>query len=248
MPHNSATAPYAFDGGRTGVLLCHGFTGSPASMRPWGEYLARHGYSVRIPLLPGHGTDILDMNRRHWTEWYEEDLRGFLELRERCERVFVFGLSMGGTLTLRLAQELGDAISGIALVNAFVRSHDRRAPLARMLQHVITSLPATGNDIKKPGVVEHSYDRTPVRAFVQLQDMAGIVRRDIARVHQPTLMFVSAEDHVVDPANGSWIAEHVSSKDLSSIVLEDSYHVATLDNDAERIFQASLGFIERLGG
>ncbi len=191
MAHNSATAPYAFDGDRTGILLCHGFTGSPASMRPWGEYLARHGHSVRVPLLPGHGTDVRDMNRRRWQEWYDEDRRAFHELADRCDRVFVFGLSMGGTLTLRLAQELGDAIAGISLVNAFVRSTDPRAPYARVLQYVIPSLPATGNDIKKPGVTEHSYDRTPVRAFVQLQQMASVVRRDIAKVTQPTLMFVS---------------------------------------------------------
>ena len=84
----------------SGVLLLHGFTGSPASMRPWGELLAQRSWTVRVPRLPGHGTRWQDMNITRWEDWYSEADRNLRELTSRCDRVFVAGLSMGGALTL----------------------------------------------------------------------------------------------------------------------------------------------------
>lgn len=245
MWHNSATQPFSHDGGSTGVLLCHGFTGSPASMRPWGEFLARHGYSVRLPLLPGHGTTWQEMNRTTWQDWYGTKADAYRELQQRCDRVFVAGLSMGGTLTLRLAQEFPD-VAGIVLVNASVRTEDPRAKVAKVLQYVLPSLPGIGNDIKKPGMNEYCYDRLPVKAFVQLQDLWKQVSTDIAKVTQPALLFTSVDDHVVEQSNAAWILEHIGSADKTAVTLYDSYHVATLDYDAEQIFQQSLQFFERV--
>ena len=246
MQQNSAVLPYRHDGGTTGVLLCHGFTGSPASMRPWGEFLARHGYSVRVPLLPGHGTRWQDMNRTTWTDWYGTQAAALAELRDTCERVFVFGLSMGGTLALRLAQTHPD-IAGLVLVNASVHTTDPRAKFAKILQYVLPSLPGVGNDIKKPGMDEHCYDRLPVRAFVQLQALWQVVSADITKVSQPVLVFSSAEDHVVESTNARWVVDNISSTEKSHITLYDSYHVATLDYDADTIFQQSLLFLSRHG-
>ena len=104
MPLFPGAEPYSADGGSTGILLLHGFTGSPKSMRPWAERMSAEGHTVRLPRLPGHGTRWQDMNLTRWEDWYAEADRAFLELQKSCERVFVFGLSMGGTLTLRLAE------------------------------------------------------------------------------------------------------------------------------------------------
>lgn len=246
MMNSQAVAPYAFDGNATGILLCHGFTGSPASMRPWAEYFAAAGYSVRLPLLPGHGTTHQDLASASWQQWYAAVLSSLRELQASCDRVFVIGLSMGGTLALRLAEQLGDEISGVVLVNAAVHTEDPRAPFAKYLRFVMPTLPAIGNDIKKPGGDELAYSRVPVKAVVQLQQLWFAVRSDIHRVTQPTLLMVSAEDHVVEPSNGLWLAEHIPALDKSSIVLENSYHVATLDNDAQLIFDKSLEFVRRL--
>ena len=86
-----------------GVLLCHGFTGSPQTLRPWAEYLAQQGLTVSLPRLPGHGTTWPDLGRTGWQDWYGEVDRAFGTLAGRCEQTFVFGLSMGGCLALRLA-------------------------------------------------------------------------------------------------------------------------------------------------
>ena len=244
MWHNSATQPFAHDGGTVGVLLCHGFTGSPASMRPWADFLVRHGFSVRLPLLPGHGSTWQEMNRTTWQDWLDTQTAAYRELRERCDKVFVAGLSMGGTLALRISQENAD-VDGVIVVNASVHTLDPRARFAKVLQYVLPSLPGVGNDIKKPGMNEYSYDRLPVKAFVQLQDFWKQVSADIGRVTQPTLIFNSVDDHVVEPSNANWIADNIGAADKTRITLYNSYHVATLDYDADEIFQGSLNFIQR---
>jgi len=112
VPVLPGAEPFSADGGEIGVLLCHGFTGCPQSLRPWAEAMAKAGHTVRLPLLPGHGTTWQDMNRTTWRDWYGCVEDAFRELRARCDAVVVGGLSMGGALALRLAEQHGTAVSG----------------------------------------------------------------------------------------------------------------------------------------
>jgi carboxylesterase len=238
--------PFHHDGGPVGVLLSHGFTGSPASMRPWAEYLAGNGLTVSVPRLPGHGTRWQDMQLTTWDDWYATVDKAFRALSERCEQVFVMGLSMGGALALRVAQVHGTAVSGLVLVNPAVVLTDRRLALVPVLKLVVPSFPGIVDDIKKPGVTEYGYQRTPLRALHSFRRGQKVVQADLPKVTQPLLLFRSPEDHVVPPANGPLLLSKVSSTDLEERLCEDSYHVATLDNDAERIFAGSLEFVRRL--
>ena len=237
---------WSADGDDIGILVLHGFTGSPVSMRPWGESLAAEGWTVRVPRLPGHGTTWQDMNLTTWEDWYAEAERNLLELQARCRLVFVAGLSMGGTLTLRLAEEKGDAIRGIVLVNPAVHSERPDRFLLPIIHRFIGSFPGISNDIAKPGQDEGAYDKIPLRAAHSLSQLWKLVKTDIARVSQPLLLFRSAVDHVVEPSNAAFILEHVSSTDKREEILPDSYHVATLDFDAEVIVRDSIAFIRRL--
>jgi carboxylesterase len=237
--------PFHHDGSDVGVLLCHGFTGTPQSLRPWGEYLADRDYSVRIPLLPGHGTTWQEMNQTRWEDWYAAVDAAFRELHEASERVVVCGLSMGGALALQLAQGHGPRISGLVLVNPAVKFEDPRTLLLPVLKHVVGSLGAIGNDVKKPGVTELAYTRTPLKAaHSQLVAWQSVVR-DLPEVTQPVLLLRSPQDHVVPASSSALILSRISSLDVTEILLEDSYHVATIDNDAQRIFDESAKFIER---
>ena len=238
--------PFNHDGSDVGVLLCHGFTGTPQSMRGWGEYLGERGYTVHAPLLPGHGTTWQEMNRTRWEDWYACVDKEFRELHQTCERVVVAGLSMGATLSLQLAQEHGPRISGLVLVNPAVKFDDPRTRLLPVLKHLVGSLEAIGNDIKKPGVTELAYTRTPLKAaHSQLIAWQSVIR-DLPEVTQPVLLLRSAQDHVVPASSSALILSRISSRDVTEIVLEDSYHVATIDNDAPRIFDESAKFIERV--
>lgn len=235
------------DESRTGVVLLHGFTGSPASVTPWGRVLADRGWTVRVPRLPGHGTTWQEMNRTRWQDWYSEADRAFRQVRERCDRVVVMGLSMGGTLTLRLAEQHGAAIAGLVLVNPAVHTERVDRFLLPVLQTVVPSFPGISNDIAKPGQDEVAYDRIPLKAAHSLSALWKVVKADIARVDQPLLLFRSAQDHVVEPSNAAWVQAHVSSTDIEEVVLPRSFHVATLDHDADVIHRESIAFVSRLG-
>lgn len=246
MPILPGAEPFAHDGSTdVGVLLCHGFTGTPQSMAPWGERLAEAGWSTRCPLLPGHGTTWRDMNHTTWNDWYAEVDTAFTQLLARCASVFVCGLSMGGTLALRLAQQHGPDVAGLVLVNPSVTTERRDAGLLPVLSRVVPAMPGIANDIKKPGETELAYRRLPLRAAASLSKLWLEVRRDLGRVEQPLLLFRSAEDHVVEPVNARIILGGVRGA-ASEVVLADSYHVATLDNDAPAIFDGSIEFIQRV--
>jgi carboxylesterase len=248
VPVLPGAEPFSADAGEIGVVLCHGFTGSPQSLRPWAEALAKAGHSVRLPLLPGHGTLWQDMNKSSWRQWYGAVDDAFAELRRRCSSVFVAGLSMGGALALRLAEQHGREVAGIVVVNPAVHLRDRRLLALPVLRWTVPSFPAIGGDIKKPGVTELAYDRTPLHAVASMLQLYAAVTADLTRIDQPLLLLRSAVDHIVPATNSAVVLAGVSSTDVTEIVLEDSYHVATLDNDAERIEKESLTFIARLSG
>jgi len=238
--------PYEADGGPVGVLLCHGFTGSPQSLRPWAEALAAEGLTVRLPRLPGHGSRWQDMAATGWPDWLATLERALDDLRSRCGTVVVAGLSMGGTLSLRLAETRGRDVDGLVLVNPSLHSEKSVLRLLPLLKHVVPSVPGIASDIKKPGVREVAYERVPVRALASLAELWKITRADLPKVTQPLLLFRSGEDHVVEPSNARLLLSRISSTDVEERLCPDSYHVATLDNDAEAIFQGSIGLVRRL--
>ena len=241
--------PYAHDGStEIGVLLCHGFTGSPASMRPWAEQLVEQGYTVRVPLLPGHGTHWREMNATAWTDWYGHVETALAELTARCRSVFVCGLSMGGTLTLRLAEEHGAEIAGIVLVNPSVMTLRKDAKLLPVISRLVPSFPGISNDIAKPGADEIAYARIPLRAAASLSQLWRAVRADLPKITMPVLLMRSAVDHVVEPENSAIVLGEVASTDTTEIVLKDSFHVATLDHDAPIIIEQSIEFLRRVHG
>jgi len=240
--------PYYGGSGPNGVLLCHGFTGSPQSMRPWANHLEADGFRVALPRLPGHGTTWRELNLTRWEDWYACVDRAFADLRSVCERVFVTGLSMGGGLALRLAEQHGHAVAGLAVVNPSVASADPRMRLLPVLRHLVPSLAGVGGDIALPDSVEGAYDRTPLYAAWSLTQLWADISGHLDRVTSPLLVFKSVRDKVVDPLSLKLIEERVRSSDLTVVRLERSYHVATLDYDAELIFTSSSAFFRRLAG
>jgi carboxylesterase len=235
--------PFFHAGGSTGVLLCHGFTASPGSLRPWAEYLAAEGLTVSLPRLPGHGTTWQEMAHTRWEDWYAEVDRAFEELRGQADEVFVMGLSMGGCLALRIAQTRGDQVAGLVLVNPSVAADTKLFLLAPALKLVVPSLKGIGSDIKKEGARELSYDRVPVRAAATLPQLWKLTKQRLPDVTQPVLVYLSTVDHVVGPASMKVLRTALPERQLTIRELGNSFHVATLDNDAGEIFAGSLEFI-----
>ena len=235
--------PFSHDGGPVGVLLSHGFTGSPASMTPWARFLADRGHTVRVPRLPGHGTTWQDMNRTRWDDWYATVDEALTELRERCTRVVVGGLSMGGAIAIRIAEVRPDDVDALVVVNPAIGVRNWQLKLLPALKWVVPATPGIGNDIKKPGVDEVGYDRTPLKALAsQVRGWRATVA-DLGHVTAPLLVFRSTDDHLVDETSLGLIRARVASEVAEYVTLENSYHVATLDHDAPIIFERSAAFI-----
>lgn len=231
---------------RIGVLLVHGFTGSPAAMRPWGEFLLSKGYSVRIPLLPGHGTKQVHLNSVDWQEWPAKVQRELDELFKTCDKVFIAGLSMGGGTALYVAAQNNARISGIILVNPMIHVPRLSAPIAYLLSRFQKFRPSVGNDIKRPDITEHGYDALPTRGIHQLLIMLKITRNSLSKITIPVQLFHSIEDHTLPVSNTEIVMAGLGSVNKKRIELVNSYHVATLDYDQEFIFQNSLTFIQGL--
>jgi carboxylesterase len=251
--HRYPTAPLAaparrdLAGGRAvGVLLLHGFTGSPASMKPWAHSLSERGYAVEVPLLPGHGTRWQDLDHVAWTDWYAEAEAAFDRLCRGCDAVVVAGLSVGGALALRLAEMRGSQVCGVVLVNPFLSSDRKELVALPLLKHLIPSLRGVVNDIRKPDQDEHGYDRLPLKGLAEVTRMWKTVVPDLRLVTQPVLYFRSSADHVIDASSSATVLRGVASTDVEERVLDQSYHVATLDHDADRIFAESAQFVARV--
>jgi carboxylesterase len=243
MPVLPGAEPFSYDGGRTGVLLCHGFTGCPQSLRPWAEFLAAAGLSVRLPRLPGHGTTWQEMAHTRWEDWYAEVNRSFDELRATTDRIFVMGLSMGGCLALRLAELRGSAVAGLVLVNPSITADTPLFAFLPVMKFVVPSTKGIASDIKKAGAAELAYTRVPLKAAATLPGLWRITKEQLSDVTQPVLVYRSAVDHVVGPRSLQILRDSLAGGVLEVRDCADSYHVATLDNDAKAIFSGSLEFV-----
>lgn len=246
QPLSSPADPDKTGGRRVGVLLQHGFTGSPHSIRPWAEHLAGLGYAVEMPRLPGHGTTWQELNTTTWDDWYGEVRRAYDKLSAENDVVVAGGLSMGGALALRLAADEPDGLAGLVLVNPGLATRRKDVRALPVLKRLFAGFPAIGNDIKKPGVDEHAYPKSPLRAAHSMMIAFKALRADLPKVSVPLLYFRSTQDKVVDDLSERFILARVGSTEVTFRRLTDSYHVATLDNDAETIFTESAAFIARV--
>lgn len=227
--------PFYYKGSPKGVLLLHGFTGTPQSLRGLAEELKTEGYSVNLPLLPGHGTKKEDMLGLVYADWYEASEKALEQLKNSCEKVAVGGLSMGGTLAINLLINHPEISCGF-VVNPLIEPPDESVmTLLRSLEAAGEKFTlAVGSDIKKEGVSELCYDATPVKEVLSLIESAAKLKKDISKITAPVLILVSTEDHVVNNESSKKLAELLG--DLARVCyLENSFHVATLDNDAPLI-------------
>jgi carboxylesterase len=239
--HSPYSSPFNGEGPRIGVVLSHGFTGSPHGLRTWAHTLAAAGFAVRMPLLPGHGTSWQELARTTWQQWHGALDDAYLELDAHCDHVFSAGLSMGGALALRIAATR--PVAGVVLVNPALVIDDPRAPLAGILKLVMKSTPAIANDILKEGMDEGAYPRTPVAAAHELNKMFKDTIRILPRVTAPVQVYRSTVDHVVSDSSIAALRRGLTHARLELVRLENSYHVATMDNDADQIFSGSVDFI-----
>jgi carboxylesterase len=235
---------FELSGGEIAVLMVHGFTGSPLSVRPWAEGLHAHGFTVKVPRLPGHGTSWEEMNQTSWQQWFNEVEQAFLELRKRHKRIFIAGFSMGGALSIRLVAKRSREIEGLILVNPSIGDDRAFMKMVPVLKFLIPSIKGRGTDVAKSNPPRHSYGRTPLKALHSLQKLWRVVQSDLEKIDTPLMIGYSINDHVVHPRNSEVVIESVASIDIREVIFERSFHNVALDYDLENLVIESKQFME----
>ena len=234
--------PMSVNGGPTGVLVLHGFTGNPQSMRPLAQAFVEAGYSVEQPLLSGHGTAVEDMLDTTWEDWSADAEAAYQSLASRTESVVVAGLSMGGSLTLWLATKHPE-IAGIICVNPATQvAPEVRDFVASMVEAGDVVMTGIGSDVADPTSPESAYADTPLKPLISMFDAAIHTQSALPDVKCPLLLFTSPQDHVVSPTDSDYLAD-VYGGPVERVSCDRSYHVATLDYDKEMIIDRSMKFI-----
>ena len=237
--------PMSADGGPAGVLVLHGFTGNPSSMRGIAEACAAAGHAVSLPRLSGHGTVVEDMLDRTWSHWTGEVAAAYDELAARSERVVVVGLSMGGALTAWIGTQRPD-VAGLVLINAVSEpAPDMKTMFQGLIDAGETLMDGIGSDVADPDVTESAYTKTPLPPLLSMFDGIEAMQADLGRITAPALVMNSPDDHVVAPSNSDHLAATLGGS-VERVTLERSYHVATIDLDRDLIIERTLDFVARV--
>ncbi|HTN99869.1 MAG TPA: alpha/beta fold hydrolase [Microthrixaceae bacterium] len=237
--------PMSVEGGPIGVLVLHGFTGNPQSMRPLAEGLAAAGLSVEMPLLSGHGTSIEDMLDTTWADWSADAEAALARLAARTEKQVVAGLSMGGSLTIWLATRHPE-LSGIICVNPATQAAvEVREFIGALIESGEEIMDGIGSDVADPDSPESAYNGTPLRPLLSMFEASDEIAPALGNIKCPILLFTSPQDHVVPPTDSDFLANNVNVP-VERVSCERSYHVATLDYDKEMIIERSLRFVSEV--
>jgi carboxylesterase len=235
--------PFSASGGPLGVLVLHGFSGSPHAVRPLATAFAAAGHTVEAPLLPGHGTSVEDMVGTGFDDWSAAVAAAHRELAQRCRQVFVVGLSMGGTLALWLAAR-EPSVAGVVTINApALVDPDAMDGIRSFVEAGAELMDTVVGDIADPEAQDLGYELAPLVPLLSLWE--AIEQLDLAAVAVPALVISSAQDHTIDPASSRHIASSVTGP-VETLVLPRSYHVAPLDLDRDLLIERSLAFVHRL--
>jgi len=235
--------PFLLPAGRRGALLIHGFTGFPRDMRPVGEALQAAGLTALGVRLPGHGTQVDDLLRNHWEDWYQAVLDGYHILSGLCDDVVAIGLSMGGVLALRLAVER--SVRKVVTMSAPSVLHlnqlDWRAQNMRLISPFLPAVPKNYEGDPPPDV----YPVFPTLAVAQFFDLLQATDPYLPRVQAPTLIVHSRADDFIKPENGNYYNLRLINSPHELFWLEQSEHVVTTSVEQAVLLERVLEFVAR---
>jgi carboxylesterase len=244
MPSSGDPSPFLLAGGPVAALLIHGFTGSPSEMRLLGNHLNRYGLTVLAPLLPGHGTQVEDLNQKRWRDWLDHVVQAYAELASRCELVFVGGESLGSLLALQLASRK-KTVAGAILLSPAIKVINSRRHLVPLLKYVLPKVPKSADFFIDPAAKERlwAYDCTPTSAAHEVLKLIRETKRLLAQVTCPVLVMHSTRDPEIHPASARYVYDRISSTDKKIILLHNSGHVLALDSEWETVAENTYQFI-----
>lgn len=244
MQSSADPSPFLLAGGPVAALLIHGFTGSPSEMRLLGDHLNRCGLTISAPLLPGHGTQVEDLNHKRWREWLDHIVRTYAELASRCELVFVGGESLGALLTLQLASRQPN-LTGAILLSPAIKVTNPLRHLVPLLKYVVPKVSKSEDFFIDPTAKERlwAYDYTPTSAAHEVLKLIRKTKRTLARVTCPVLVMHSTKDPEIHPTSARFVYDRISSEEKQLIHFHNSGHVLALDMEWQAVAENTCQFI-----
>ena len=239
--------PFYIPGGKTGVLLIHGYTGTPFEMRMLADSLAMDGYTILTPRLFAHATDPLDMNRARWKDWIASVEDGINLLKGSTDGLFVMGLSMGGILSLIAAARF-NFMGVVSISTPIDLPEDPRSKFLPLLAHLKIKISKGEPDWRNPeaGKDHVDYPYYPVRSILELQKLIGVMRNELVDVKIPALLVQSHQDRSIPANSMDYLYENISSVDKIRMWVENSGHVVIREPEREKVFAAAKSFIKRI--
>jgi carboxylesterase len=263
----SKDTTYRIAGGKVGVLLIHGLCGTPAEMRFVASGLARTGYTVHCPTLAGHGGSRQDVVKTTWQDWYRSAEAALDEIRKDCDTVIVGGLCLGSIIGLHLAAKNQGKVQGVALFSPTLWINGWAMPWYTKLFSLVRSRwvaslmdfpDAESLGIKCPRVREFvraalaASDRSdvgtagvPGTMVLEHRRLGAAAKKLLGKIQQPTLIVHSRQDDYANLNNATYVQGKLAAPvDLD--VLEDSYHMVTLDKERHVVVEKTRAFVERI--
>jgi carboxylesterase len=240
-------SPFVLENGPVGVLLIHGFTGSPTEMRLVGADLHRRGLTIAAPLLPGHGTTVSDLSQQHWQDWVEHVNAALTELESHCPTVFVAGISLGSLLALHLAAEHVE-LRGIILYSPLVKMPGGIALyLVPLLKYFMQELPKGSDFVTDPSALTRlwSYPTVSLNAVHEMARLRQRVQAVLPGITCPTLIVHSTLDRLIARNSAQYTHDHLGGSEKTLIALHNSGHNVTLDSEWEAVSTYTYDFIQR---
>jgi carboxylesterase len=257
-------------GGEHAVLLFHGLQSSPAELQPIAKRLHQAGYTVHVPHIRGYGFMHGDTPRSvtHWQDWHAKALAEFRTLKQQHSTVAVGGLCIGATLSLSIAAELGDEVAALTLLATTLWYDGWSIPWYRFLRYIGYYSPvrylysyrerepfglknvqlrkwiAREMSHKDSSIVGASKLNLP--AIQEAERMIKMVKQTMQHVTAPAIIIHAEEDDVASPRNARYVAEHLGSTKIESVMLHNSYHMITVDNDRELVAGKTIAFFNEV--
>ena len=234
---------YYWRKGSSGVLLLHGYTGSPSELKLLGEFLSVKDYSVLGVRLPGHGTTPEELNETTWHDWYAEAERCYEILHKDCSKIIVIGLSMGALLAMKLvsAKKADKAV----FLAAPIFIYDQRTPFVGLVKHFIKWIKKGSRAYNVPSQYNIAYSVMPLKALDSLLALIKEVKKNVLeKIDIPCLIIQSKSEHTVKPASANYIFEHLKTKEKKLVWIEQAGHILTLSDEKTQVFKAVADFIQ----
>lgn len=245
--------PYYLEGSDSGILLLHGFTGTPQCMRYLAESCNEAGFTVSVPMLEGHGTSIEHFEQTSWEDWYQSTESAFHEIKAACRSVMVAGLSMGGLLTIHLASQYRRGVQAIGLMatplflDGFLIRNIFPAVWKTPLKKLYKYQPKTVASINDPVARRRyqTYEKIPLANVAELLEIQAMAREELKHIRQPTIIMHALEDQTVPYSNLDYIKAIVATDKVETLTLKRSNHIITVDYEKELVAKKLIRFFKR---